>query len=120
MTETVYCFDRDRTVDTSNGPVPVAHISELAEEHPVWAIGNQRLKEEADIPGLREARARQAKSEGETADHAGHHDRKDRLLLIESMFPDAGRYIHVDDTDVGIDERERWTYYTPGGYIVEL
>ena len=58
-------FDRDETVETGNrvpGPITINLIKKLHARPfiDVWAIGNQRLVEEANIPGLEEL-ARQLK-----------------------------------------------------------
>lgn len=50
-------FDRDETVETGNripGPITISLIKKLHSRPfiDVWAIGNQRLVEEANIPGL--------------------------------------------------------------------
>ena len=57
----VFAFDRDRTVRVNqlykpDTLVPLAWVRHLAHEtdHEVWAIGNQTLKGEADIPGIEE------------------------------------------------------------------
>lgn len=62
----VVCFDRDYTVSTSPPPVeigpavPLAWVKFLAHDRraanvDVWATGNQRLREEAAIPGTVDA-----------------------------------------------------------------
>lgn len=52
----LYCFDRDATVETGipRGPVPLADIEDLDKQNPVYATGNQRLRKEADIPGVKD------------------------------------------------------------------
>jgi hypothetical protein len=57
----VLAFDRDWTVDVNPHPhrdaVPLEWVRYWAHEaeHEVWAIGNQDLVEEADIPGTVES-----------------------------------------------------------------
>jgi len=54
----VFAFDRDWTVDVNPHPrkeaVPLEWVRHLAHEtdHPVYAIGNQALADEAAIPGV--------------------------------------------------------------------
>lgn len=54
----VFAFDRDDCVSASpkTGPIPIEWVRHLAHEtdHEVWATGNQKLKDEADIPGTEE------------------------------------------------------------------
>lgn len=61
----VYAFDRDSTVDVNppdsgHPAVPLSWVRQLAHdtEHVVWATGNQKLVDEADIPGDEETAAR--------------------------------------------------------------
>jgi len=58
----VFAFDRDSTVDVNppddgSRAVPLAWMRYLAHEteHAVWVTGNQRLVDEAEIPGDDEA-----------------------------------------------------------------
>lgn len=57
----VLAFDRDWTVDVNPHPhrdaVPLEWVRHWAHEagHEVWAIGNQDLVDEADIPGTVES-----------------------------------------------------------------
>jgi len=52
--DVVFAFDRDDTVDTGFGPVPVVWVEHLDSrpDAKVVAIGNQDLVEEAEIDGL--------------------------------------------------------------------
>lgn len=104
----VFCFDRDGTVATSRGPVPIGVIQELAKEHPVYAIGNQRLTGEAGIPGV---------GWREASDHVRGGIRAGRLRVVEAKHPDADQYVHVDDVDVGAGSWERWVYYRPQAFL---
>lgn len=124
----VFAFDRDDTVDVSKGPVPLSAVRELAHDsgHEVWAIGNQALTSEADIPGITEARQRLVARYGTSnstspwADPPTNPGRKKRLLMVEALFPDAHEYIHVDDDNVLISRRDRWTYYRPDAFVMEF
>lgn len=123
----VFAFDRDETVDVSKGPVPLEAVRELAHEsrHEVWAIGNQALTSEADIPGINEARQRLIDRYGTEdssrwASPPENPGRKKRLLMVEALFPDAQEYIHIDDDNVLISRRERWAYYRPEAFVSEF
>lgn len=100
----VIAFDRDNTVDVSGGPIPLSWVKGLAKQHEVWAFGNQRLRNEANIPG-----------EVEMCDRLLDRSRiakPDRLdVLRDELFPSADEYIVVDDGDYG--SVPGWTYYTP-------
>ena len=112
MSITVFAFDRDDTVDVSDGPIPIEWLRWLVEEtaHEVWAIGNQRLRKEADIPGLRELRARTDRDELLT--------RRMRLVWIRDLFPAADRYVVVDDIDLS-DMEPEWDYYHPRDFYAD-
>lgn len=124
----VFAFDRDDTVDVSNGPVPLSAVRELAHNtsHEVWAIGNQTLTQEADIPGITEAREQLidryngSDSTSPWASPPENPGRKKRLLMVEALFPDAHEYIHIDDDNVLISRRERWSYYRPKAFVSEF
>lgn len=106
----VFAVDRDATVSTSAGPVPIEWIRRLREtdEVVVRAIGNQRLCEEAGIEGI----------DGlEATTHAAPSIRAERLRQVEATYPDADAYIHVDDVDVGADEWPQWTHYSPDAFV---
>lgn len=105
---TVYCFDRDGTVDSSMGPVPLEWVRELAREQDVYAIGNQQLCQECEIPGV--------PHHPDTPDHVGESARVARLRYVQSEHPDE-TYVHIDDIDVGAGEWDGWTYYSPQGFV---
>lgn len=109
----VLAFDRDWTVDVNPHPhqdpmVPLEWIRYWAHESPhnVWAIGNQDLIKEADIPGIVDlVRLRDGDTSalGERDTH-GYYDwwpyREHRLYILAELFPDAEAYIVVDDLDL--------------------
>lgn len=107
----VYCFDRDGTVDTSAGPVPLDWVCRLAEHHPVYAIGNQALCHEADIPGVVER-----PDLAGIPDHVADPIRVARLREVEQRHPGA-TFVHVDDVDVGADDWDGWSYHSPRGFV---
>lgn len=109
----VVCFDRDRTVSVNPSPrsgeraVPLAWVKYLAHDEEaanvdVWATGNQRLCEEAAIPGTAEAVAcwkRLAAANSAEASTASEEDRygglgreppqprrRDRLRIIADLY----------------------------------
>jgi len=106
----VYAFDRDLTIDVNQGPVPLEWVKKLTQtEHEVWAIGNQRLKEEANIPGIAEILERLG-IETDTIP-----PRRERVDMLREVFPDAEEYIVVDDVD--LSDMEGWSYYTPEDFV---
>lgn len=38
------------------------------------------------------------------------------MRWVQSEHPDE-TYIHIDDIDVGADEWDGWTYYSPQGFV---
>lgn len=119
----VFAFDRDRTVDV-NPPrdrraVPLAWVRHLAHEtdHEVWAIGNQRLADEADIPGVAEALERHP---DRTVDDgpAARVPREERVRLVGELFPDADGYVVVDD--VNLSHLDGWTHYFPWDFAAAV
>lgn len=116
----VFCFDRDRTVDTSfGGPVPLQWVEKLAHEtrHPVYAIGNQTLKREANIPGVQEMRSKLNLDPSSSSDrrHVFMPARRERVRLAERLHPDATEYIVVDDVD--LSDMDGWTHYFPDDFV---
>jgi len=117
----LFCFDRDHTVSVSLGPVPLEWVRRLAHEtgHEVWATGNQHLKQEAEIPGIAEARERTGDRRHlqEHERHAGYLTRRARVRLVGSLFPEAEEHVIVDDVDLSALESEGWTYYHPEDFV---
>ncbi len=97
----VYAFDRDDTVSTSKGPIPLEKVKELDKNHPVYATGNQKLCFEANIIGI-------GVEEG---------TKPERLKKVKSLHPDRDEYIVVDDEDLsGVDG---WKHYFPEEFVKE-
>ena len=98
--ELVFAFDRDDTVDTSYGPVPVAWVSHLdaRDDAKAIAIGNQDLVDEAGIDGLYWL-----------ADELGYEEpvppRADRLVRVREWADAQGASVvhHVDDAHVNVE-----------------
>ena len=119
----VFAFDRDWTVDVNPPPgdrvaVPLEWVRHLAHEtdHEVWAVGNQDLKAEADIPGIVELAERYYDEGIErlgARNDAGRYEfwplRRERLRMLTEVFPDAAEYIVVDDLD--LSDVEGWNHY---------
>ena len=90
--ECVFAFDRDDAVTSSEktGPIPIEWVRYLAHEteHEVWAIGNQDLKAEADIPGIAEMLELYEDRWGDPKTHfeARSHP---KVESIEGLPPDA-------------------------------
>lgn len=124
----VFAFDRDHTVDVSPHPerpvVPHRWVTHLAceTEHEVWAIGNQDLKAEADIPGIQEL-VRRLDNEwyeklGDQADEKWFEEwptGEQRLRMIEELFPAADEYTVVDDAD--LSAVEGWSHYYAWDFV---
>jgi len=92
----VFTFDRDGTVDTSNGPVPLEVVVKLKKKYIVYAYGNRLLKDEAKI----------SYAEGAT--------KRDRLEWLREKYHDASEYIVVDDVPIDV---EGWKYYKPDEFM---
>jgi hypothetical protein len=117
----VLAFDRDWTVDVNPHPqyeaVPLEWVQYWAHQtdHEVWAIGNQDLVDEAEIPGTVESIRRR---DGDTTalgeqDTYGYYewwpDRDERLYILAELFPEAAEYVVVDDLD--LSHVDGWTHY---------
>ncbi len=133
----VLCFDRDSTVSVNPHPehraVPIgwlqfwAHVEEIS----VFATGNQHLRTEAKIPGIREAEY--AWEEYVTGEEYNYENsqfedywkprRRDGLRLVQDLyeetFPDQKfRFVVVDDVDVSdLEEEGPWTWYAPWDFV---
>ncbi len=119
----VFCFDRDRTVNTSHGgPVPLAWVRKLAHEtvHPVYAIGNQRLKEEAEIPGVEEMQSELGDDQNldQNRRHVFMPARRERVRLAEKLHRDATAYIVVDDVD--LSDMDGWRHFFPDQFVLDF
>jgi hypothetical protein len=123
----VLAFDRDWTVDVNPHPhrdaVPLTWVRYWAHEtnHEVWAIGNQDLVEEADIPGTVESIRRRdgyIDALGEQDEHGYYEwwpDRENRLQSRAELVPDAEGYIAVDDLDLG--HVDGWEHYHAWDFV---
>ena len=123
----VFAFDRDYTVDVNPPPrddqeaVPLEWVRYLAHEteHIVFATGNQLLREEADIPGI----PTMLDLHPEPEEYAGppemwgrHRPRRaDRSRMLAEIYPNADRYIVVDDAD--LSDLEGWEYYPSWEFV---
>jgi hypothetical protein len=118
----VFAFDRDWTVDVNPHPrheaVPLEWVRHLAHEtdHPVYAIGNQDLAEEAAIPGVVDIVGRHSDDWDEWLggkQSNGRYEqfplRRERLELIEDLHPEAEAYVVVDDLD--LSDVSEWDHY---------
>jgi hypothetical protein len=117
-------LDRDQTMDCSTydpGPVPKRGVDKL--KTTVWATGNQRLKDELDIPGLVEARhyweeLYQCDIEtvyssygGDRITKNGHRkpSREEGVMTVRDLYDPQDRIVVVDDVDLsGIDGVEHY------------
>jgi len=133
----VFCFDRDSTVSVNPHPehraVPIGWLQFWAhiEEIPVFTTGNQHLRVECEIPGIREAESlweeyiAGEEYEYENSEFENHIKprRRDGLRLIQDVyqeaFPDEDfRFIVVDDADVSdLSNEGPWTHYFPWDFV---
>lgn len=117
----VFAFDRDHTVDVNppgrgRDAVPLSWVRHLAHRthHVVFATGNQRLKDEAEIPGTAEiVRAHPSLSASEAGNvHFNNRlSRRERVRSLGHLYPAARRRIVVDDVDLA--DMDDWTHYFP-------
>lgn len=126
----VLAFDRDWTVDVNPHPnreaVPLEWVRYWAHRagHEVWAIGNQDLVEEADIPGTVESIRRRdghVDALGEQ-DEYGYYEwwpeREERLKILLELFPDAEGHIVIDDLD--LEHVDGWDHYYAWDFVKDV
>lgn len=113
----LFSFDRDQTVDVNGGPVPLRIVRYLAHrtEHVVYAHGNQLLKREAEIPGVKEVQ--DELDIDPTSDYGLYPSPRQRLHMIMGANPGFERYICIDDIDLTDMEEEGWDYYAPDEFM---
>jgi len=105
----VILLDRDGTVETSGGIIPLAAIRKL-KNHPdvkVYAYGNPKLVEEADIPYAKRDDGLPGRIGPQPAFKTFQEleqwiaeDKKQRCLWAMRMHPNANMYIAVDDLNI--------------------
>ncbi|WP_265112062.1 HEAT repeat domain-containing protein [Halosolutus halophilus] len=123
----VLAFDRDWTVDVNPHPrreaVPLEWVQYWAHEtdHEVWAIGNQDLVDEADIPGTVES-VRRRDGDIDTLgdrDEFGNYEwwpeREERLRILAELFPGADGHVVVDDLD--LSHVDGWDHYHAWDFV---
>lgn len=134
----VLCFDRDYTVSVNPHPdhraVPIGWLQHWyhVEEIPVWATGNQHLKTEAEIPGIRDAEHawKEYITDGEEYEYENSQfedyikpRRRDGLRLVqdvyEAAFPNEDfRFVVVDDVDVSdLSSEGPWEHWLPWRFV---
>ena len=104
----LYCFDRDATVETGipRGPVPLTDVKRLDEENVVYATGNQRLRKEAEIPGVKDL-------------HDGHVSRTQGISMVWQEECDCvDATVAIDDVDVS-DVSDLDVYYEPWEFYLK-
>lgn len=153
----VLCFDRDLCIDvnpptnaagasimtpdmqlTGSIPedaraVPLVWLQHWAHEQclNVWATGNQHLRKEAMIPGLRDAEDlwhlywTDEYDYQEQVSEYGKPQRRDGLRLIkdvyEGIYPDREYdFVVVDDADLSEMTAEGWTHYFPWEFVAAV
>ncbi|ELY77940.1 hypothetical protein [Natrinema gari] len=133
----VLCFDRDYTVSVNPHPderaVPIGWVQWWGHctDIPVWATGNQHLRVEAEIPGIREAEHawEDYLDNGEYEYKNSQFEdywkprRRDGLRLVQDVyqeaFPDKDfQFVVVDDADVSdLEDEGPWTHYLPWDFV---
>lgn len=135
----VLCFDRDRTVDVHppehNDAVPLEWVQYFAHhedthEIDVWATGNQHLRSEAGIPGLRNAiNVWQTHYDTDVYEDFPRPSvetykpyRRNGLNLVKTLyecaFPEADiEFVVVDDEEMHDLETDGWNYYLPWEFV---
>lgn len=117
---TVFAFDRDKTVTSGlgAGPIGLDLIKQISNEtkHEIWAIGNQRLKDEANIPGITELIDYLEITSNERKAELRSSKRK-RILALSDLYSEADRYIVVDDKNFDDLEDHDWLYYQPEEFV---
>ncbi len=123
----VLAFDRDWTIDVNPHPnreaVPLEWVRYWAHEteHEVWAVGNQDLVEEADIPGTVESVRRRdgdldaLGDRDEFGNYEWWPEREERLRIFAELFPDAEGYVVVDDLD--LSHVDGWEHYHAWDFV---
>lgn len=124
---TVFAFDRDSTVDvcppidSDRAAVPLDWVAYLAHhtDHVVYATGNQKLVQEASIPGIheiREAHPRTSVAEDAAFEYlVSEPDRRTRVQLLRNLYPNAEQYVVVDDVD--LTDLAGWDHYTAWDFV---
>lgn len=128
----VFSFDRDRTVAAGGvpGPVPGRFLDMINRDthHEIVAHGNQKLVDEIGIPG-REWMMNQigieSRSDLDMDIDAAHADIDHRLrwtYMCVQVWPDADKYLIVDDVDVQVLEKRdnRIQYFTPTEFFLSF
>lgn len=110
-----FCFDRDATVDIGKwpGPIPIEWVEYISNNtnNYVVATGNQKLKEEAGIPGTQEMLKSMP---AHISILYRNPSRRERLELARINI-DADEYIIVDDVD--LSDIEWADYYSPMEFV---
>ena len=100
----VFAFDRDLTVDTSEGPIPLSTIISLAKHFPAYAIGNQQLVLEANIPGRESLGPDKVYLPNAVVEQniGGKHLRLQKLLKLYPTFSESVLMTTIFHSKVGI------------------
>lgn len=117
----VVAMDRDQTVETNAGPVPIEWIRKLDErdEVEIFAVGNQALVEEADIKGRETLYDMTDKLDEITL--GARESKTEAYSTLVELFPDAEQYIAVDDADAEreIAEEAGFVHYYPEEFVTD-
>jgi len=105
----LYCFDRDATVETGipRGPVPLSDLKSLEWKNVVYATGNQRLRKEAEIPGVKDL-------------HDGYVSRTQGISMVWQEECDCvDATVAIDDVDVS-EVSDLDVYYEPWEFYLKI
>ncbi|WP_244265043.1 hypothetical protein [Halorhabdus tiamatea] len=106
------------TDDDKDG-VPIEWVGHLAHhtDHIVYATGNQTLKDEAKIPGIGEIVKAYpgTDQDGEDVDLSSRPKRRERVDMLKAIYPDADRFVVVDDID--LSDMEGWDHFYPWDFV---
>ena len=119
----LFAFDRDDTVDTGGGPIPLwlVRFLEKHTSHEVWAIGNQLLAQEANIAGVKEileltfVTPHWEKVICSNDPTIALETKTTRLNAIRKMVNYAERYIVTDNID--LSQAPGWEHYYPDDFM---
>lgn len=125
-------FDRDYTVNVNPHPdkkaVPLKWVKWLAREtdNIVFATGNQHLRREALIPGMKEAisiwedmngYSPEREYEGEEYWDEFRPTRREGIHIVKDIHPNENEFVVIDDVDLtdmtefGIKHYYPWDFY---------
>jgi hypothetical protein len=97
--------DRDGTVDTGGGPVPLFLLRRLmAQGHMLYIVGNPLLQRELGVPG-----------------HQGPEPFSETLKLLKAKYTGFDEYVVVDNEPQRyLTGWEGWTFLSPHQFVLRF